>query len=637
VTPGGVVNNLYVLQYPYPTDRRVVVGLRTWEFVRDNVTDPEGDVIPVPINELYIHHLSGRVVLGQGTEGVRRSEPDAPYPPPNAVLTGDEGENMIFHIIDLREVDEWLPCIECRCQDENGTYLDIGGGADAVANGISGGVDCCTNCTSLTTPTVDYRMRYNVSFSDVAEPINEILMTTADISPVVGKVIEFDVPKYVDLREEFLKDSESQIQRLVREAPFNEMFQMEFFGRDYDGPDTVKIFRCLGHLHVAAIGMWLEDVETGEMLCNGEGFYGTDPDRDKGFLKAINVDNYIEPKVIPSDRAVRFVTEYNATELHTGVMGMYFLFVSGENEITKNDTALSVDICLRESCDASRLPQLDVADFEGQSSCEDTLADNPACKFGGLCDCDTLINAPESTGCGGVYSSEMGSIQVDSVCAKSCGCAAPKCDDALPSSAICSFGNLCDCETFVNSPESTGCGGVYASNFGDLPINDVCASYCDACPDKSWQAFFQEAFVEELEADLGGKCRYATSECREALHNVFACGMEKPGLESLHPALRIAAATHASRLALKHSKLGSSALHRNEADAEILACSGDYTSDGWEDVIDMWKDENGGDLPGGGNFGNIDDEETSSGFMSSHQASLLLLASWFSVAMMGMN
>ena len=66
LTPGGVVNNLYILQYPYPTDRRVVVGLRTWEFVQD---DPVNDgVIPVPINQLYVHHLSGRVVLGQGTE-----------------------------------------------------------------------------------------------------------------------------------------------------------------------------------------------------------------------------------------------------------------------------------------------------------------------------------------------------------------------------------------------------------------------------------------------------------------------------------------------------------------------------------------------------------------------------------------
>lgn len=82
LTPGGVINNLFILHYPYPKDRRVVVGLRTWEFVQDVPGAPFGTVEPVPVNQLYVHHLSGRVVLGQGTEGIRRSEPDAPFVSP---------------------------------------------------------------------------------------------------------------------------------------------------------------------------------------------------------------------------------------------------------------------------------------------------------------------------------------------------------------------------------------------------------------------------------------------------------------------------------------------------------------------------------------------------------------------------
>jgi len=82
LTPGGVINNLFILHYPYPKDRRVVVGLRTWEFVQDVPGAPFGTVEPVPVNQLYVHHLSGRVILGQGTEGIRRSEPDAPFVSP---------------------------------------------------------------------------------------------------------------------------------------------------------------------------------------------------------------------------------------------------------------------------------------------------------------------------------------------------------------------------------------------------------------------------------------------------------------------------------------------------------------------------------------------------------------------------
>lgn len=66
MTPGGVINTWRSMHYPYPGDRRVVVGTRTWEFVSSDPVDGtmEG-VVPVPVNEMYIHHLSGSVVLGQ--------------------------------------------------------------------------------------------------------------------------------------------------------------------------------------------------------------------------------------------------------------------------------------------------------------------------------------------------------------------------------------------------------------------------------------------------------------------------------------------------------------------------------------------------------------------------------------------
>lgn len=569
MTPGGVINNLFILQYPYPKDRRVVVGLRTWEFVQDVPGADDGSVIPVPINQLYVHHLSGRVVLGQGTEGIRRSAPDAPYPPPNAVLTGDEGDAMIFHIIDLRQVDDWLPCIECRCKDQNGTYLDFGGGDSPDNSPITGGVSCCTNCTDLEGPTVDYRMRYNVSYSDIPEdePVNELLMLTADISPVVDRTIEFDVPAFQDLPEQFQKPGDPFVQRLEREMPFNEMFKHEFFGADYYGPDEVKLFRCVGHLHVAAIGMYLEDATTGERLCDGKGFYGEDPKQDKGFLNAIAVDDYQEPKVFPKDRMVRLITEYNATEVHTGVMGMLFIFISGERTVSASEADLKIDVCAQPTCDTSLLPVLTLDDV-ASPVCEDTLAQNPACQFGGLCDCDDVINAAESTGCGGTYSSQSGDLVVNSVCARSCGCPVTECEDTLPNSPLCQFGQLCDCESFVNSPDSTGCGGAYTSEWGDTFINDYCPNFCNACPETSQEELLEEAFVEQLEADLDQKCKYATEECREALHNAYSCGIERPGVESLDTVIRRATATHGSRLALKYSKLGSSSLHNSEVARE---------------------------------------------------------------------
>ena len=72
LTPGGVINRLFVMQDPFPQDYRVVIGQRTFEFVEGDPDSEEG-ITPVPINQLYVHHLSGSVVFGQGTEGVRQT------------------------------------------------------------------------------------------------------------------------------------------------------------------------------------------------------------------------------------------------------------------------------------------------------------------------------------------------------------------------------------------------------------------------------------------------------------------------------------------------------------------------------------------------------------------------------------
>lgn len=613
LTPGGVINNLFVMQYPYPKDRRVLVGLRTWEFVAD-VPGTDGQVEAVPINQLYVHHLSGRVILGQGTEGIRRSEPDAPYPEPYGVVTGDEGDSMVFHIIDLREVDDWLACIECRCSDPaDGTYLDpvvARNEPDPFGVVVRGGVSCCTNCTDLAGPTVDYRMRYNVSYSFIEEGdmVKDLQMITADISPVVGKNIEYDVPSFETLPEVLQKDGDPMTQHLVREMPFKDLFQMEFFSGPYSGPDTVRVFRCVGHLHVAAEGMWLYDAVTGDTICSGDAFYGTDPEQDKGFLNAIHVDTYDEPIEFPADRLVRLVVDYNATEYHTGVMGMLFMFIDSGREIKMMDAELTIPLCRNDYCDTAMLPQFDVDEFllsrSEASGCEDTLASNPACTFGGLCDCETLINAEISTGCGGAYPTEQGDIVVDSVCAESCGCPSMStCEDQLANSPICAFGQICDCEVLINLPESTGCGGVYrwvdtrtniyvsdsllgrsspirdtslflfccSTEMGDVTINDFCASFCDACPEieMSEADLVVEEFVTQLELDLQQNCRYATMDCRGKLHNLLSCGLESAGIETLNPFVRQAIVAQSTRIATKYSMLGDSSLHLGQQVIEI--------------------------------------------------------------------
>ena len=502
-------------------------------------------------------------------------------------------------------------------------------------------------------PTFFRRMRYNVSYSDITEdPVKELRMLTADISPVVGANLEFDVPQFNNLPLDQIKEDMPTVQRLVREGPFNQLFKIEFFGGDYDGPDTVRIFRCVGHLHVAAIGMWLEDAVTGENICANIGNYGTDPTQDNGFLNGLTVESFDTPVVIPADHPVRLVSEYDATVLHTGtcgccccccclfvalyacpclssadryycsphsigVMGMWFLFIDAERNVTRLEADLTVELCEASTCDDTVLPVLEpMGDV-----CEDELGDSPLCRFAGICDCEDFINAPSSTGCNGVYSSPQGDVEVNSLCQKSCDCpdsgsvpAAGGCEDALAGHPACTFGGMCSCQDLVDNPESGGCGGVLENAAGDIVINDVCAAFCDACPEVgSADAVMEENMVEQLEEVLASTCFLATEECRRTLNALYTCGTQmqaQVGTETLASQFDIPSAStrgghslasaptesvntdmgmdstmqtivkkHGSRLALEYAKLGHPSLHVGQPDQVVGKCGAENKTD----------------------------------------------------------
>jgi len=210
------------------------------------------------------------------------------------------------------------------------------------------------------------------------------------------------------------------------------------------------------------------------------------------------------------------------------------------------------------------------------STCEDELPNTPACRFGGLCSCDDFVNAEESTGCGGVYKSSFGDIQVDLVCARHCDACNMTCADTLSSSPICSFGNICTCEEFVNAEESTGCGGVYRSDFGDVDIDTYCTAYCGSCPegdDDAETMAIARQFVDQIEKDLAAKCAFATAECNRTLSNLYSCGAGSRRTDNLNLIGAEAVRKHGKRLALKHARLGASSIHRDDEEFIVPRCS----------------------------------------------------------------
>jgi len=143
------------------------------------------------------------------------------------------------------------------------------------------------------------------------------------------------------------------------------------------------------------------------------------------------------------------------------------------------------------------------------------------------------------------------------------------CINALVNNPACRFGGLCDCEELVNSEESEGCGGLYKSEMVDIVINEVCASYCDACIVKSAEELFNEAYSEVLTLTMQESCRYATQDCQAALSNLYSCAKGAPGNEEVNPMLQSFVIKNGEELALENAKIGTPSLHDLGDDSEV--------------------------------------------------------------------
>ena len=183
-------------------------------------------------------------------------------------------------------------------------------------------------------------------------------------------------------------------------------------------------------------------------------------------------------------------------------------------------------------------------------SCDDTIGDHELCIFQGVCECEELVNMEGSTGCGGeLISADWPSLSINEVCPSYCGACGdeigedlrvvqgsddegPLCADLLSSSPLCFFGELCDCQTVLDSEFSEGCGGDYKDPlWGDTDINDICPLTCGVCKEgepapvpksslgisgiapngRNWQVPFVKCdgrLCEQLGADASGLCEY---------------------------------------------------------------------------------------------------------------------------------
>jgi len=342
---------------------------------------------------------------------------------------------------------------------------------------------------------------------------------TIDMAAALGKFVEWDVPQFENLPDSQRHPEDPTIQVLERVGTVRELFSGTYFSPDIpEFIEFIEIHRCNGHMHIGGIVGMIINVETGDVICDNKAIYGEDPATNEGFITSIVTKNYDPPLVIAANTTVKVISHYDASVLHTGVMGLFAIFYADHKAevLHPKETGLTVDLC-ESTCDESLLPSADDIEI-----CVDTIETGFLCQMRNICDCTAFLALPEIAGCGTDWETPFGmTIPVDSICAKHCGCEG------------------------MNDEETKN--KILTERVGDI---------------------FSQSYDEI--------CKYATVDCEKYLSNLFSCSKEL-NENDVHPAVWEALEfKDGTRMPLERTKLGDAALHRfdkTNINEEVLPCA----------------------------------------------------------------
>ncbi|CAA6659649.1 unnamed protein product [Spirodela intermedia] len=249
---------------------------------------------------------------------------------PAEVPTGYEEKWMLnVHAIDTRGSVDRLGCTECRCELYNVTVDERG---RPLVKDYVGGLVCChdkarcrTGVGSGGAPRKLF-LRYQVKWLDWA----------ADIVPV--KVYILDVtddgksgskPSTDDLNSNGCR-VEYMVAPCGREAAAAGGACIDSKRVDLVLPRGGDIVYAVAHQHTGGVGVALYG-QDGRTLCSSTPIYGGGKEAgdEVGYIVGMTTC-YPSPgsvKVTAGER-VALVSNYNATELHTGVMGLFYFLLA---------------------------------------------------------------------------------------------------------------------------------------------------------------------------------------------------------------------------------------------------------------------------------------------------------------------
>ncbi|KAJ0969274.1 hypothetical protein J5N97_022151 [Dioscorea zingiberensis] len=357
LSPGSVANK-YFFDIPFP---RGHIALKSFDA---EVVDEAG--IPVPLHETYLHHWvvegyygsktskdpieasplefdffdydlvrnSGicKRTLGQyfglGSE-TRRTNTWVPDPygievgNPEQIPDGFEFRWLMnVHAIDTRGVDDKNGCTECKCSLYNVTKDEFG---RPLRKGYIGGLKCCYDHTQC--PVQEgfggarrkLWLRYKVNWLDWDDTIVPVKIYIFDVT-YTASAVDGALP---GCKVEYQVEPCDLSDRSNDECIYTKKAKMVI-------PRGGDIVYGVAHQHSGGIGSALYG-QDGRVLCASMPTYGDGKEagNEKGYIVGMSTCYPKPSSVKVSDGEVlTLVSNYSSSEMHTGVMGLFYILVA---------------------------------------------------------------------------------------------------------------------------------------------------------------------------------------------------------------------------------------------------------------------------------------------------------------------
>ncbi|CAH0480443.1 unnamed protein product [Peronospora belbahrii] len=371
---GEVTNAFHLLAIPKGP-------IAVYRFEADVVEkDANGNVVPVPTYDAYLHHhvfgsthkqydamksrhapmkpknFSRSVAFGAGTE-CRGTPQEFYFPYAFMTVEGEDEWIANVHIINTRKMAPQRAhrCLECPCTSEDTlTATSVNGkqfqstscnaqllyeeNTACSAETYIGGLHCCKNAEfclergdlEVTTATnATYYLRYSLEYAEIV-PENRPLYLAA-CCDATGSLehmgnVEYDVPICDPTTHPGCVHTLSTRQRLD-----NGSIPLFTYREHAPEPEReVELVYAVGHQHRGGLGIQLYDDASGDLLCASVPEYGSgiEAGNEDGYVISMSTCTFDPPRRMRTTDIVRIVALYNNTQPHTGVMSLMYMALS---------------------------------------------------------------------------------------------------------------------------------------------------------------------------------------------------------------------------------------------------------------------------------------------------------------------